>query len=183
MKKLFLAVMLLAVFGTMVWAQAVVPSPISGLPQLKETPGWAGGVSLIEANQATGRISFHVRSGICGYAYIVTIPCANTGIAHVRKVYGGGFVCPGYHAVNVDLKSSYAVLVVLTDAPLFVTKCSIWPWLWGSRQYPGELSIRWTRCLAAATRSLVCPAPCAPCQPCVTCHPCYPCVPSNPCCP
>lgn len=167
-----------AVFGTIVLAQAVVPSEISGVPVLRETSDWAGGVYFTEVNQATGRISFCVRAGICGYGYVIIVPCGNTSVSEIHKIRGGSYIGPGYHTVYVNMRNAYAVLVVLTDTPLFAEKCCGWPWIWGSRQYPRDLTVLRPRNSAVAARTLTCPSGCVPCSPCppicAHCNPCWP---------
>lgn len=169
MKRLWLLAALV-IFGSVAMSQAVVPSEISGLPMIRETPDWAGGVFLLRTDQATGEVSFCVRGDICGYGYVMVVPCENNGVVDVYKIYCGGYVGPGRHKVYVNIKQAYAVVVVVVSSPLFETRCSIWPWWCGSRRYPGELVVLRPISLAGAVKRLVCSPPiCYP--PCFFCCP------------
>ncbi len=167
---LSLALVALVIGGSVAMSQAVIPSELSGLPMIRETPNWAGGISLLQINQATGEISFCVRAGICGYGYAMVIPCWNKSVVDVYKIYCGGYVGPGRHTVYANLKEAYAVVVAVVSSPLFSARCSIWPWWCGSRRYPGELNVLRPMSLAGAIKTLVCSPVCHP-------RPCFPCCP------
>lgn len=175
-RALVAAMLVLIIGGCVVLGQSVFPSELSGLPMIRETPDWAGGISFLQVNQATGEVSFCVRAGICGYGYVMVVPCENKSVVDVYKIYCGGYVGSGRHTVYVNLKNAYAAVVAVVSSPLFGARYSIWPWWCGSRRYPGELSVLCPKSLAGAARILLCRPVCQPdpCAPCYWCNPCCP---------